>query len=386
LTQMNRPSGDRLTSDTAREVCQRTGSKAVIAGSIANLGNEYVIGLKALNCITSDSMAQELIQAPSKEKVLDALSNALTKLRSELGESLPSVQKFDVPLEQATTSSLEALKAYSLGRKKSSAEAIPFYEHAIELDPTFAVAYSRLGTMYRNLGQVERAKVLVTKAFELREHASERDKLRIATSYYDFGTGDLEKSIQTYQLWIQSYPRDWLPYLNLGVAYATVGQYQKAEEVTSESLKLYPENVTAYENLGGFYLALNRYPRALDITNQAFARKLDEEILHTNLYALAFVQGDSAVMAEQVAWFEGKADVENEICGMESNTEAYFGRIEKAHELTQRAIASAQVAQNKDMAAFWSGEAAVREALFVNYTAAAYSGRCGSVIPLDVGH
>ena len=370
LGQMNQPAGERLTEETAREVCQRMGSKAVISGSIASLGNEYVIGLNAVNCATGDSLAREQVQATGKEKVLDALGSAAAKLRGELGESLPSVQKFDVPLDQATTSSLEALKAYSLGRKKSSAEAIPFYEHAIALDPNFAAAYTRLGIMYRNLGEPAKAKDYITKAFRLSEHVSERDKFYIASSYYLFGTGEMEKAIQTYQLWVQSYPRDWLPLLNLGVAYGVVGQYQKAADATVESLKLYPENVTAYENLAGFYLAMGRFPEALETTNQAFARKLDEEVFHTNLYGLAFVQGDSAAMAQQAAWFNGKADVENEVLGLESNTEAYFGRAEKARELTRQAVASAQGSHNQEMAAFWSGEAAMWEALFGNYPAA----------------
>ncbi len=259
---------------------------------------------------------------------------------------------------------------HSLGRKQSSAAAIPYYQRAIELDPNFAAAYARLGVACRNLGQTARAKEYVTKAFELREHASERDKLHITSSYYLDGTGELEKAIQTFRLWVQSYPRDWLPYLNLGATYGNVGQYEKAMEVTRESLKLYPENVTAYENLGGFYLPLNRFPEVQDTTNQAFARKLDEEILHTNLYGLAFVQGDSAAMAKQAAWFEGKAEVENEILGVESNTEAYYGRLDKARGLTRRAVASAESAQNKESAASWSAEAALREAMFGNIAAA----------------
>jgi serine/threonine protein kinase/tetratricopeptide (TPR) repeat protein len=370
MREMNRPAGDKLTEDVAREICQRAASKAVISGSISNLGSEYVVGLNAINCATGDSLAREQVQAAGKEKVLDALGNAAAKLRGELGESLPSVQKFDVPLDQATTSSLEALKAYSLGRKKSSADAIPFYEHAIAIDPNFASAYTRLGLMYSNLGQPAKAKQYITKAFQLSEHSSERDKLYIASSYYLYGTGEIEKAIQTYQTWVQSYPRDWLPLLNLGVAYGVVGQYQKAAEATVESLKLYPENVTAYENLAGFYLVMGRFPEALDTSNRAFARKLDEEVLHTNLYGLAFVQGDSAAMAQQAAWFNGKSEVENEVLGLEANTEAYYGKAGKARELTRQAVASAQGAHNQEMAAFWSGEAAMWEALFGNYAAA----------------
>jgi tetratricopeptide (TPR) repeat protein len=366
LQQMTHSPGERLTRDISRELCQRTESKAVIDGSIAGLGSQYVIGLNAINCATGDVLGREQVQAASKEKVLDALGRAAARLRGELGESLPSVQKFDVPLEQATTSSLEALKAFSLGRKKGSADAVPFYEHAIELDPDFASAYLRLGIVYSNLGQPARANAHVTKAFELRDHASEREKLHIASSYYLFVTGEQERAVQTFTLWVQAYPRDWLPRLNIGDAYAKLGQYEKAVEATRESLKLYPENVTAYENLGGYYLALNRFPEARDASNQALARKLDEEVLHTNLYGLAFALDDSAGMAQQVAWFAGKTDVENDIFAMEAATEAYFGRLNKARGLSRRAAASAEHAQNKESAALWSAEAAVREALFEN--------------------
>jgi len=370
LKEMTRAPGERLTDEIAREVCQRTGSRAFISGSIVGLGNQYVIGLNAINCATGDPIARKQVQAPSKEKVLDALSGGSAKLRAELGESLHSVQQFDVPLDQAMTPSLEALKAFSLGRKQNSAAAIPLYQRAIELDPNFAAAYARLGIMYRNIGQPVKASENVTKAFELREHAGERDKLRITASYYEFVTGEQEKAIQTYQLWEQSYPRDWLPFFNAGVAYGSLGQYEKAVATTRKSLELYPENVTAYENLGTFYLPLDRLTEAKDISNQALARKLDEEALHTNLYSLAFLQGDSAEMIKQAAWFEGKPDVENEILGQESSTEAFYGRLKKARELTQQAVASAERAQNKEVAAFWAADGALREALLGNFGAA----------------
>ena len=370
LQQMSRQPNERLSEDTAREVCQRVASKAFISGAIAKLGSEYVVGLNAINCATGDSLAREQSQAAGKERVLDALGKTVAKLRGELGESLPSVQKFDVPLEQATTSSLEALKAFSLGRKQNSTEAVQYYERAIDLDPKFAAAYLRLGIAYSNLGQTERGHEYVAKAFELREHASEREKLHIASMHYWFGTGELEKAIQTFTLWAQSYPRDWLPYHNLGGLYGDTGRYEKAVEATRESLRLYPENVTAYENLGSFYLALNRFPEVREATSQALTRKLDEEVLHTNLYGLAFVQGDSPGMAQQAAWFAGKPAVENLILGAESATEAYSGRLNNARELTRRAVASAESAQNKESAASWSADAAIREALFGNYGAA----------------
>ncbi len=387
LRLMGRSPGERLTQELARELCQRAGSKAFIAGSIAGLGNQYVIGLNAINCATGDPLAREQVQAAGKERVLGALGSAAAKLRSELGESLRSVQKFDVPLEQATTSSLEALKAYSLGlkagREKGSAAAIPFGERAIQLDPNFARAQSGLGIAYASLGQPTRANAYLTKAFELREHASKREELQIASIYYSLVTGEAEKAIQTYEFWAQSYPRDASAYINLGFVYSNLGQYEKAMEATREALRLNPNSVTTYENLAGFYLALNRFPEARDVTAQALARKLDDYPLHTNLYGLAFVQGDSAGMSQQAAWFVGKAESENVILALESATEAYSGRLDKARELTQRAVTSAESAQNKESAAFWSAEAAVREALFGDY--GAVRERAGAALSLAPG-
>ena len=209
---MTRPANTKLTPEVARELCLRAGSKAYIAGSIGSLGSEYVLGLKAVNCQSGDTLAQEQVTAASKEKVLDALGEAASKLRGELGESLATVQKFDVPLEQATTSSLEALKAYSLGIKASNekgpAAALPYYQRAIELDPNFAMGYRAVGNIYDGLGEPGRASEYLTKAFQLREHASEREKLTITADYYPSVTGELDKAAQTYQEEIESYPRE----------------------------------------------------------------------------------------------------------------------------------------------------------------------------------
>ena len=220
LKLMTKPRDTKLTSEVARELCQRAGSKAYIAGSIASLGSEYVLGLKAVNCQSGDPLAEEQVTAASKEKVLDALGEAASKLRTELGESLATVQKLDVPLSEATTSSLEALKAYSLGRKanneKGPAAALPYDQRAIELDPNFAMGYSAVGTDYSNLGELGRASDYYTKAFQLREHASEREKLEIAANYYQNVTGELDKAAQTYQEEIESYPRDYQAHLRFG--------------------------------------------------------------------------------------------------------------------------------------------------------------------------
>ena len=234
LQEMTRPASTKLTSEVTREVCQRAGSKAYITGSIATLGSEYVLGLKAVNCQSGDTLAQEQVTAASKEKVLDALGEAASKLRGELGESLATVQKFDVPLSEATTSSLEALKAYTLGenahREKGISAALPYHQRAVELDPNFAMGYEEMGKDYSTLGEVGRASEYFTKAFQLREHASEREKLDITAGYYANVTGELNKAVQTYQEEIEAYPRDYRAHLDLGNQYLSLGQYEKARD------------------------------------------------------------------------------------------------------------------------------------------------------------
>jgi eukaryotic-like serine/threonine-protein kinase len=345
------------------------GSKAYIAGSVGSLGSEYVLGLKAVNCQNGDTLAQEQVTAASKEQVLDSLGKAAAKLRGALGESLPTVQKFDAPLEQVTTSSLEALKAFSLGQRalsdRGSAAAIPFFERAIELDPTFASAEQVLGAMYRNLDQPERAaEHLRRAAFKLGGHLSERERLSILASYYMDVTGETEKAIQSYDLLIQSYPRNARAYGNLAILYTSLGQYEKAVETARKALRLSPDRVVNYENLGIPYLALNRFNDALDITRQALLRKLDDDGLHADLYAMAFLTGDVEQMAQQSGWFEQRADLESEILGLESDTEAYTGHLGKARQLTRRAVDSSKQAQNLESAALYQASAALREALF----------------------
>ena len=249
LQQMTRPVETKLTSEVARELCQRASSKAYIAGAIGSLGSEYVLGLKAVNCETGDTLAEEQVTAASKEKVLDALGDAASKLRGELGESLATVQKFDVPLAQATTSSLEALKAYSLGHRahgeKGPAAALAYDQRAIELDPNFAMGYRAVGADYTSLGEVGRASEYYTKAFQLRDHTSERERLVITVDYYSSVTGELDKGAQINQEWIESYPRDYAAYGNLGLVLAQQGHYEKAAEVARQGVLLAPDYVGA---------------------------------------------------------------------------------------------------------------------------------------------
>ncbi|MGB9285686.1 MAG: protein kinase [Candidatus Sulfotelmatobacter sp.] len=377
LHQMTRPADTKVTPEIARELCQRAGSKAYLAGSIGSLGNEYVLGLKAVNCQSGDTLAEEQVTAASKEKVLDALGEAASKLRGELGESLATVQRFDVPLAQATTSSLEALKAYSFGskafREKGPAAALTNLQRAIELDPNFATGYDAVGNAYYTLNEVGRAGEYYTKAFQLREHASEREKLGITANYYSSVTGELDKAAQTYQERIESYPREYDGYNDLGLVYAGEGQYEKATDMMRQTVRLNPDWVGGYENLASDNLAFQRFDEARKTVRDAQARKLDDYGLHGTLYALAFLVADSAAMAEQQHWFADKPEYENFGFALASDTEAYGGHLGKARELTKRAVDSAIRADSKETGAIWQANAALREAALGNATEARQS-------------
>ena len=367
LQQMTRPASTKLTPELARELCQRAGSKAYLGGSIGSLGSEYVLGLKAVNCQSGDTLAEEQATAASKEKVLDALGEAASKLRAELGESLATVQKFDVPLEQATTSSLEALKAYSLGNRASNEKgpdsALPYHQRAIELDPNFAIGYESVGDDYNILSEVGRASEYYTKAFQLREHASEWEKLAITGEYYRSVTGELDKAAQTYQEEIESYPREVAAYNNLGLVFGLQGQYEKGAEITKQGLRLAPDQVYLYATHVACPLALQRFDEARQIIHEAQVRKLDNFLLHNVLYALAFLGADSAATAGQQRWFAGKPE-ENFGLALASDTEAYAGHLGNARELTKRAVDSAIRADNKETGAIWQANAAIQQAAF----------------------
>ena len=370
LREMTRSPNERLSRDLAREVCQRAGSKAYLAGSIAALGTQYVISLEAVNCTSGDALAREQATAAGKEQVVPALGQAAAKLRNELGESLSSVKKFDVPLEEATTNSLEALSAYTLGRRvvrqKGDAEGIPYFKRASELDPNFALAYEALGVSYSNLNQPVLGAAYLKKAFDLRDRVTEHEKFHITGLYYTIGAGDLEKANQTYEMWTKAYPRDEVPYGNLGGDYMILGQYEKAADASRESMRLNPNSVPEYVNLGEIYLALNRFDEAKTITEEAFNRKLEGFPLHLNLYALAFFQGNTAAMKEQGHWAVGKPGAEDWMLSVESDTEAYSGKLGKARAISREAVESARRNDEKEPAALWQANAAIREALFGN--------------------
>jgi serine/threonine protein kinase/DNA-binding winged helix-turn-helix (wHTH) protein/tetratricopeptide (TPR) repeat protein len=363
---MGRPAGDRLTSEVTREVCQRTGSKAMVIGSIAGLGSQYVIGLKAVNCDTGDVLAEAQESAAGKEAVLKALDAAAVTLRGNLGESLNSVQKYATPLEEATTPSLEALQAYSLGRKTSSAKgdtaALPFYKRAVELDPNFAMAYRDISAAYNNLNEAGRAAENAEKAYELREKVSERERFSIEAFYYMIATGELEKAAEVYELWQQTYPRDDTPYTNLGFIFSSLGNGERALEEAQEAMRLEPNDVTNYANLGAGYENLNRLDEAEAVVfKQPEERKLENEHLLANRYFLAFLKGNTAQMARSVSAAMGKPGTEDLLLAAEADTEAWHGKLKNARELTQRAADSAQRNDAKETAATYRASEALRE-------------------------
>jgi eukaryotic-like serine/threonine-protein kinase len=368
LRRMTRPAGTQLTTEVARELCQRAGSKAYLVGSIATLGSKYVLGLKAVNCQNGDTLASEQSIAASQENILDALDQAASRLRRELGESLASVQKFDVRLAGATTPSFEALKAYSQGLRvfteKGPSASLHYFQRVLDLDPNFAACYRALGLDYAGLGEVDRAREYFSKAFQLRDHVSEWEKLAITADYYMNVTGELDKASETYEQWIESYPRDDGPYSTLGIVYALQGRYDKASEVTSRALRLAPSFGT-YGNLATYALALQRFDEGRRIIHDAQAGKFDGFEFRSALYALAFLGADSAGMAEQQNWFAGKPE-ESVGLALASDTEAYRGRLDEARELTTRAVESAIRADSNESGAIWLANAALRQAAFGN--------------------
>jgi DNA-binding winged helix-turn-helix (wHTH) protein/tetratricopeptide (TPR) repeat protein len=369
LQLMTRPEGARVTSEVAREICQRMGSKAYIAGSIASLGSQYVVGLRAVNCQSGDTLAEEQVTAASKEKVLDALGTAASKLRPALGESLATVRRFDVPLEQATTSSLYALKAYSLGirtfNERGPAAALPYHQRAVELDPNFALGQWAVGDDYGSLGQVGRASEYFSKAYQLRERASERERLTITGVYHAFVTGQLDKAAQTYQEELESYARDPIAHGHLGVVLSNQGRYEEAAEITRQALRLAPDQTYWYDNLSAYAIASQRFEEARLIIREAQAKNVNDFQTHGNLYALAFLAMDSAAMAEQQGWFAGKPE-ENMGLALASDTEAYGGRLDKARELSKRAVDSAIRTDSKENGAIWQENAAIEQAAYGN--------------------
>jgi tetratricopeptide (TPR) repeat protein/predicted Ser/Thr protein kinase len=371
LRMMDQKSDAKLTPEIAREICQRTGGAAVLNGSIAEIGTQYLLTLKAANCASGESLASTEAQASDKNHVLDALGKTASEIRNKLGESLSTVQRFDTPLEQATTSSVEALKAFSSGSKvqrtEGDAAAIPFFKRAIELDPKFALAYAWLGLVYVDIGEPSIAADYTRKAYELRDRTSESEKYFISARFHKEVTGNLETAEQSCKLWIQAYPRSSVPQDTLsGAIYPAVGQYEKGVEAGREAIRLNPDYFASYALLMSNYISLNRLDEAKTTYEQALERKLKNPFFNLPLYQIAFLQNDAAGMAQQVARSAGTPGPEDELFGMAADTAAYSGRLRDAQEFSHRAVDSAERAEEKEAAATYYALSSLREALFGN--------------------
>jgi eukaryotic-like serine/threonine-protein kinase len=371
LRMMGKPSDTKLTSVIAQEVCQRTGSAAVISGSITNLGNQYVLGLKATDCRTGRSLAEKQFRADAKEQVLKVLDGASAKLREDLGESLTTLQKDNFPLVEETTPSLEALQAYSMGRASAWrfadwAKAALLYKRATELDPNFAVAYASLGVMQANLGQEDLAVTSIKKAYELRGHVSERERLSIESVYYRIVTGDLQKCRQTYELRVQAYPRDWSALSNLSGLLLDLGQYDKALLRSQEVFEQNPDGPPSYTQFIAAQIFLSRLGEAKATGKEAVAKHLDNALLHYWMYQVAFLQSDTVEMEKQASWAKANEDVSDLIIGSEGATALYVGHSEEARELTRRAVEAASQSDRKGRLGGRIANLAIAEALLGN--------------------
>jgi eukaryotic-like serine/threonine-protein kinase len=369
LQMMGQKPDGKLTPEIARELCQRTGSTAVLDGSISQIGTQYLLTLKATNCVSGESLASTQAQATDKDHVLDALGKSASQIRNKLGESLGTVQKFDVPLEQATTPSLEALKAFSSGYKvlvaSGAASAIPFFKRAVELDPNFALGYALLGRTYGDIGEFGASSDYSRKAYELRDRASEREKYFISAHYHIAVTGNLEKAAQSCKLCIQAYPRSDSPHDFLaGIIYQFEGQYEKAVEEGREAVRLNPDNAISYSILMFDYISLDRLDEAKATYARALERKLNHPFYYPCLYEIAFLQNDTAGMAQQIVGSTGQVGVEDGLIALQADTAGYSGRLREAREYYQRAVDSAERAQEKEVSATYSAASGLREALF----------------------
>jgi tetratricopeptide (TPR) repeat protein len=354
LRLMGRPPDERLTNVLAREVCERDGVKAMLSGSISRIGTSYVVNLEATNCRTGDSLAREQREAESREKVLSALGQAASSLRRKVGESLASIEKFDTPIHDATTSSLEALKAFSLGEEQrdrgSEPEAIPFYKKAVELDPNFALAFARLGTIHLNMGEIGLSREYHKKAFALRERVSEHERLYIDHHYYGTVLGDLRRYVETMELYRRTYPRDATPAINLSGTYVVIGEMEKALEVAQDAIRLEPNQPLSHEALVEAYLRLGRWDEAKVVGQRAIGQKTDSSNTHEFLYAIAFVHGNEGEMRRQVEWARGRPQ-EVRMRTLEAAVAAFQGRLKQSRELARDARDMALRSELKEIAA-----------------------------------
>lgn len=365
LQQMTQPPGTRLTPELARELCQRAGSKAYLAGAIGRLGSEYVVGLKAVNCSNGNTLAEEQVTATSKEKVLDSLGGAASRLRAELGESLATVQRFDTPLEQATTSSLDALNAYGLALstwdKKGDRESLPIFQKAIELDPSFAMAQSALATINHNLGETELARENATKAYELRNRVTEAEREAIDARYYSYVTGDLEKAAEVYALAVQNYPESAGAYNHLAIDQAELGRYEQSVQSFRKALLLDPSRAATYANLATSLLALNQVQEASAVLAEASRRDLHTDLLLQMQYWIAFLHDDKSEMERLAQHSSDVPGAQSLLLSEQSNAAAYRGHFEQAREFSSAAVNLMERDGNKEWAASYLVQAALRE-------------------------
>ncbi|MGO9366453.1 MAG: protein kinase domain-containing protein [Terriglobales bacterium] len=370
LKMMGRQPTERLTKDVAREICQRASSTAMLTGSIGQVGSHYNLVLNAINCSTGDLFATSQTEVNDKDHVLSGLGKLGTDIREKLGESLTTIQKFDKPLELATTPSLEALKAYSEGKKISKtggdAQAIPYYKRAIELDSNFASAWVSLGVRYSNLGENGLSNDAFSRAFQLRDHVSDRERFRIESAYYMFALGDLNRARQTFDLYSQAYPRDSRPWLNRGIISIVYGRYDDAIRETREAGRVDPDSTVSYGNLAEDYVFANQLDQAKSVFDEASARKLVSADLLRGRYGLAFLRNDTASMAQLVAQAPQVSAAEDMLLSTSADTEAYYGRLSKARDLSRQAVAFALREDRKETAALWQLNFTWSEAEFGN--------------------
>jgi DNA-binding winged helix-turn-helix (wHTH) protein/tetratricopeptide (TPR) repeat protein len=369
LRYMGRSPGERVTRELAREIAQRQGVKALLAGSIAGLGRHYVINLEAVNAASGEALVRDQVEAESREQVLARLGEASARLREKLGESLASIDKFAAPIEQATTSSLEAFKAYDLGRQRHFGgqyfEAIPLYRRAVELDPNFAIAYAALGITYGTAREFDLAAQFSRRAFELRERVSERERFYISARYYMDVLDDGDKAIEVLELWKQTYPRDFVPRTNLAARYVAIGRHERALEEAREGLRLNPDAGVAYAGVAHSAICLHRYQDARAVVEQALARRLEPPYSRYMLYGIAFLEGDGAAMQQQVDGVAG-TPTEAGMLALQSATAAYAGQVRKARELTSRAVALARSQGLTEGAGLYAAGDALWEAAYGN--------------------
>jgi eukaryotic-like serine/threonine-protein kinase len=365
---MERPPDERITRDVAREICARQGIKAMLLGSISGIGTHYVISLEASNAQSGDVIAREQVEVDGKEQILKALGQAASQLREELGESLSSIQKFDAPIEQVTTSSLEALRQYSLGREKHSdtkyREAIPFYKHAIELDDKFAIAYARLASCYNSLRQYELSREASQKAYEYRDRAGEREKFIVSWSYYGGVTGEWEKTDETLEVWKRTYPRDWEPFNLLANRYTLVGPFGKAVQEGTEAVRLNPNKTQAYVNLAVGFMGLNRFDEAKIVLKRAQGQKLESANMHGRLYQIAILQGDAAGMRAELDWADAAKADDSQM--WQAHAAEFSGQLTRANQFNDRAIELARQNDSKEAHAQLLLQQAMRHATFGN--------------------